>query len=194
MTPFVCEDGRTVLGLCERPSSVAQLSPRAWDGVESISVLMRPFPLASREARDGDTVVDVRGIKIGGGGLAMIAGPCSIEGEAVFMEIARSVRKAGANILRGGAFKPRTSPYSFQGLGKDGLRILRAAGERLGMPTVTEVLDPRHVGLVGQYADMFQIGAEHAELRTPQGSRADVQARPPQARDERNRQRPAHVG
>jgi 3-deoxy-7-phosphoheptulonate synthase len=93
----------------------------------------------------------------------MIAGPCSIEGEAIFMEIAEQVHAAGANILRGGAFKPRTSPYSFQGLGEDGLKILHAAGERFGMPTVTEVMDPRQVQMVERQADILQIGARNMQ-------------------------------
>src|SRR3954451_9248781 len=108
------------------------------------------FPMAFREFRGVDTVVEVKGVRIGGGHLAMIAGPCAIEGEPVLMEIAGRVRDAGANILRGGAFKPRSSPYSFQGLGPDGLKILQAAGQRFGMPTVTEVMDPRQVELVGR--------------------------------------------
>ena len=89
----------------------------------------------------------------------MIAGPCAIESESLLFEIAARVRQAGANILRGGAFKPRTSPYSFQGLGQDGLKILQAAGEQFGMPVVTEVMDPRQVEMVERYADILQIGA-----------------------------------
>ena len=95
--------------------------------------------------------------------LAVIAGPCAIESEPILVEIAGAVREAGANVLRGGAFKPRTSPYSFQGLGEDGLKILKATGERFGMPTVTEVMDPRQVDLVERYADIFQIGARNMQ-------------------------------
>ena len=93
----------------------------------------------------------------------MIAGPCAVESEAILIEIAEAVRDAGANVLRGGAFKPRTSPYSFQGLGEDGLKILKAAGERFGMPVVTEVMDPRQVDLVERYADIIQIGARNMQ-------------------------------
>jgi 3-deoxy-7-phosphoheptulonate synthase len=103
------------------------------------------------------------GVSIGGGSLILIAGPCAIESEEVLREIAELVRAAGANVLRGGAFKPRTSPYSFQGMGEDGLKILQTVGAELGMPTVTEVMDPRQVGLVDQYADMLQIGARNMQ-------------------------------
>ena len=102
-------------------------------------------------------------VKIGGGSLAMIAGPCAIESLAVLDEIAGAVKKAGANILRGGAFKPRTSPYSFQGLGEDGLKYLRDIGVKHDMPVVTEVMDPRQIPLVERYADMFQIGARNMQ-------------------------------
>jgi 3-deoxy-7-phosphoheptulonate synthase len=102
-------------------------------------------------------------VRIGGGALAMIAGPCAVESSVVLDEIAGQVRAAGANILRGGAFKPRTSPYSFQGLGEEGLRILRDVGQKHRMPVVTEVMDPRQVPLVDRYADMFQIGARNMQ-------------------------------
>ncbi len=119
------------------------------------------------DLRPADTVVEVKGggktVRIGAGSLALIAGPCAIEGEAILEEIAGSVKKAGANILRGGAFKPRTSPYSFQGLGEEGLRILRDVGHKHGMPVVTEVMDPRQVPLVERYGDMFQIGARNMQ-------------------------------
>ena len=119
------------------------------------------WPAASSIA--DDSVFEIKGVKIGGGHLAMIAGPCAIESEPLLFEIAARVREAGANILRGGAFKPRTSPYSFQGLGEDGLKILQAAGEQFGMPVVTEVMDPRQVELVERYADIFQIGARNMQ-------------------------------
>jgi 3-deoxy-7-phosphoheptulonate synthase len=102
-------------------------------------------------------------VKVGGGALAMIAGPCAIESAEILNEIAEHVKKAGANILRGGAFKPRTSPYSFQGLGEDGLKILRQVGDAHDMPVVTEVMDPRQVPIVERYADMLQIGARNMQ-------------------------------
>lgn len=109
------------------------------------------------------TVVDVQGVKIGGEHKAVIAGPCSVESWDQILAAAEAVKEAGAHILRGGAFKPRTSPYSFQGLGEEGLRLLRKAGNVVGLPVVTEVLDPRHVDLVAKYADMLQIGARNMQ-------------------------------
>src|SRR6185312_16004504 len=125
--------------------------------------ILKPYKLASREWHADDSRFDIKGVKVGGGHLMMIAGPCAIEGEAVLFEIAEKVRDAGANVLRGGAFKPRTSPYSFQGLGEDGLKILKAAGERFAMPVVTEVMDPRQVEMVERYADVFQVGARNMQ-------------------------------
>ena len=142
---------------------------QAMPGVEKVLPILKPFKLASRQMHPGDTVVEVKAgdngpvVKIGGGHLAMIAGPCAIEGEEILTEIAKTVHASGANILRGGAFKPRTSPYSFQGMGEPGLRILRDVGHSLGMPVVTEVMDPRQVALVEKYSDMFQIGARNMQ-------------------------------
>src|SRR5205823_10774320 len=132
-------------------------------GVEQVLPIMKPFKLASREFNKQDSVVIVGKVRIGGGAMAMIAGPCAIEGAAILDEIAGHVKKAGANILRGGAFKPRTSPYSFQGLGEEGLKILKGMGAKHEMPVVTEVMDPRQVPLVERYADMFQIGARNMQ-------------------------------
>ncbi|HEX8202249.1 MAG TPA: 3-deoxy-7-phosphoheptulonate synthase [Isosphaeraceae bacterium] len=154
---------RTIIGVIGDEEKLNAESLRAIEGVESVVPILKPFKLASREFRPADSVFDVKGVRIGGGHLAMIAGPCAIESEAVLVEIAAAVREAGANILRGGAFKPRTSPYSFQGLGEDGLKILKATGAQFGMPTVTEVMDPRQVDLVERYADMFQIGARNMQ-------------------------------
>ena len=136
---------------------------QAIPGVEQVVPILKPYKLASREFHADDSVFDDQGVKVGGGHLAMIAGPCAVESEAILVEIAEAVRDAGANILRGGAFKPRTSPYCFQGLGEDGLKILKATGERFGMPVVTEVMDPRQVELVERYADMIQIGARNMQ-------------------------------
>ena len=141
-----------------------QVEPlQAIAGVEQVVPILKPYKLASREFHADDSVFEIKGIKVGGGHLAMIAGPCAIESESILVEIAEAVRDAGANILRGGAFKPRTSPYSFQGLGEDGLKILKATGERFGMPVVTEVMDPRQVDLVERYADIMQIGARNMQ-------------------------------
>jgi 3-deoxy-7-phosphoheptulonate synthase len=154
---------RTIIGVIGDEEKVQAEPLQAIEGVESVVPILKPFKLASREFHPADSTIEVRGVKIGGGHLAMIAGPCAIEGEARLLAIAEHVREAGANILRGGAFKPRTSPYSFQGLGEDGLKMLRAAGDRFGMPTVTEVMDPRQVDLVERYADMLQIGARNMQ-------------------------------
>jgi 3-deoxy-7-phosphoheptulonate synthase len=132
-------------------------------GVEQVLRILKPFKLASREFHKADTVVTVGKTKIGGGHLGLIAGPCAVENVEFLDEIAGRAKAAGANILRGGAFKPRTSPYSFQGLGEKGLQILHDVGAKHGMPVVTEVMDPRHVDLVCRYADMLQIGARNMQ-------------------------------
>lgn len=154
---------RTIIGVIGDEEKLRAEPLAAIDGVEQVVPIMKPFKLASRDFQAQDTVVEVKGIRIGGGQLAMIAGPCAIEGEAILSEIAEKVRDAGANILRGGAFKPRTSPYSFQGLGEDGLKILKSTGERFGMPVVTEVMDPRQIDMVTKYADIMQIGARNMQ-------------------------------
>src|SRR3954471_7948906 len=146
---------RTIIGVIGAEEKLNAESLQAIEGVEAVVPIHKPFKLASREFHAEESVFEVKGVRIGGGHLAMIAGPCAIESEPVLVEIAAQVREAGANILRGGAFKPRTSPYSFQGLGEDGLKILKATGERFGMPTVTEVMDPRQIDLVERYADIF---------------------------------------
>jgi 3-deoxy-7-phosphoheptulonate synthase len=155
---------RTLIGVIGDEDIIRNAPLRAFPGVEDVVPILKPYKLASREFQLEDTVIDVGcGVRIGGGSLAMIAGPCAIESEEVLFDIARSVQAAGANILRGGAFKPRTSPYSFQGLGEAGLKILRSVGDELSMPVVTEVMDPRQVELVDRYTDMFQIGARNMQ-------------------------------
>ncbi len=154
---------RTIIGVIGDENKLQTQPLQAIPGVEQVLPIMKPFKLASREFNKKDTVVQLGKVKIGGGSLAMIAGPCAIESLAVLDEIAGAVKKAGANILRGGAFKPRTSPYSFQGLGEDGLKYLRDIGVKHDMPVVTEVMDPRQIPLVERYADMFQIGARNMQ-------------------------------
>ncbi|HVS37926.1 MAG TPA: 3-deoxy-7-phosphoheptulonate synthase [Gemmataceae bacterium] len=159
---------RTLIGVIGDEDKLQAEPLQAIPGVEQVLPILKPFKLASREFHAADTVVEVSGpgaktVRIGGGSLALIAGPCAIEGEAILDDIAGSVKRAGANLLRGGAFKPRTSPYSFQGLGEEGLRILRDVGHKHGLPVVTEVMDPRQVPLVERYADMFQIGARNMQ-------------------------------
>ncbi len=154
---------RTIIGVIGDEEKLQVEPLQAIDGVEKVLPILKPFKLASREFHAEDSIIEVKGVRIGGGHLAMIAGPCAIESEERLAEIAEKVQAAGANILRGGAFKPRTSPYSFQGLGETGLKILQAVGERFGMPVVTEVMDPRQVDLIERYTDIFQIGARNMQ-------------------------------
>jgi 3-deoxy-7-phosphoheptulonate synthase len=154
---------RTIIGVIGDEDRLQAEPLEAIEGVEQVVPILKPFKLASREFHAEESVFDIKGIRVGGGHLMMIAGPCAIESEERLFEIAEKVKEAGANVLRGGAFKPRTSPYSFQGLGEDGLKILKAAGERFGMPVVTEVMDPRQVDLVVDYTDIIQIGARNMQ-------------------------------
>jgi 3-deoxy-7-phosphoheptulonate synthase len=154
---------RTIIGVIGDENKLHAEPLQAIAGVEQVLPIMKAFKLASREFNKKDTVVRVGKVKIGGGAMAMIAGPCAIESLGVLDEIAAAVKSAGAAILRGGAFKPRTSPYSFQGLGEDGLKMLRDVGAKYDMPVVTEIMDPRQIPLVERYADMFQIGARNMQ-------------------------------
>jgi 3-deoxy-7-phosphoheptulonate synthase len=154
---------RTIIGVIGDEMKLQPQPLQAIPGVEQVLPIMKPFKLASREFNKKDTVVEVGKVKIGGGHMAMIAGPCAIEGREILDEIAGHVKKAGANILRGGAFKPRTSPYSFQGMGEEGLKILREIGDKHDMPVVTEVMDPRQIPLIEKYTDMFQLGARNMQ-------------------------------
>ena len=134
------------------------------EGVDRVLRVSRPFKLASREVREDDTVVELpHGVRVGAGRPVIVAGPCAVETEDQLRDTARAVRAAGAHALRGGAFKPRTSPYSFQGLGVEALRLLREAGDEFGMPVVTELLSERDVDAVAQYADVLQIGARNMQ-------------------------------
>jgi 3-deoxy-7-phosphoheptulonate synthase len=154
---------RTIIGVIGDEQKLSAEPLRAIPGVHDVIPVLPPYKLASREAHPEPSIVEVAGVKIGGGYLAMIAGPCAVEDPERMASIAAAVKAAGANILRGGAFKPRTSPYAFQGLGVEGLKILRETGDRFGLPVVTEVMDPRYVPVVEQYADMIQIGARNMQ-------------------------------
>nr|WP_298405949.1 3-deoxy-7-phosphoheptulonate synthase [uncultured Chloroflexus sp.] len=134
-----------------------------FDGVKETVRITQPYKLVSREVKPSDTIVQVGDVKVGGGHLAIIAGPCSVESEEQIMATARAVREAGANMLRGGAFKPRSSPYSFRGLGEYGLQLLAQARAETGLPIVTEVMTPADVELVAKYADVLQIGARNMQ-------------------------------
>ncbi len=132
-------------------------------GVKETLRITQSYKLVSREVRPHDTIVDVRGVKVGGGSVVVIAGPCSVESEEQIIESARVVRDAGANMLRGGAFKPRSSPYTFRGFGELGLKLLAQARDETGLPSVTEVMTPGDVDLVARYADVLQIGARNMQ-------------------------------
>ena len=132
-------------------------------GIQEIVQITKPYKLASREWQPRNTVIDIGGVKVGGDEVVMMAGPCSVEGVEMLMETARHVASRGAKMLRGGAFKPRTSPYSFQGLGEDGLKMLARAREETGLKVITEVVTPGDVELVSRYADVLQIGTRNMQ-------------------------------
>jgi len=154
---------RTVIGAIGNKQPEHKHILEALDGVEQVVPIMRPYKLASREFHPGNSVIDLAGVKIGGGQVVIMAGPCAIEDRKSLHAIAKAVRAGGSAVLRGGAFKPRTSPYSFQGLGEDGLKLLREVGDEFNMPVVTEVMDVRDVELVERYADMIQVGARNVQ-------------------------------
>ncbi len=131
--------------------------------VETVTRIMKPYKLASREFKSEDSVVTVKGVPIGGKRVIVMAGPCAVETKEQLFEAAQAVKSAGASILRGGAFKPRTSPFSFQGLGQEGLELLASARREFNMPVVTEVVDPHDVSLVARYADILQVGSRNMQ-------------------------------
>lgn len=135
----------------------------SFDGVEKVVPILAPYKVASAEVQPHRSVVETRGLSVGGKKIGVIAGPCSVEGEEQILSIARAAKEAGATGLRGGAFKPRTSPYSFQGLKEEGLKLLAAARDETGLAVVTEVMSPANVGLVARYADVLQIGARNMQ-------------------------------
>ena len=152
---------RTVIGAVGDRQQILQLPLEALGGVERAVPVMRPFKLVSREFQEANTVIEIRGVRIGDGSFTSIAGPCAVESRDVLFQTAEAVREAGATVLRGDAFKPRTSPFSFQGLKEKGLTLLAEAREEFDMPFVAEVLDPRDVELVAGYADMVRIGTRN---------------------------------
>jgi len=156
---------RTVIGVVGdergKPHHLESLS--VLEGVENVVPILQPYKLASREFNPESTLVSVGNVKIGNQKLQVMAGPCSVENEEQILQTAYEVKKAGATILRGGAFKPRTSPYTFQGLGEEGLKLLAKAREVTGLPIVTEVLDPEDLEVVENYSDMLQIGARNSQ-------------------------------
>lgn len=155
---------KTVIGAIGDKRLLSMNQMLTMDGVENVVPIMKPYKLASKELHKEKSVIEVGyGVTVGGDRLAVFAGPCAIESQEQFTFVSKAVKKSGANILRGGAFKPRSSPYSFQGLESDGLKIMYNSGKELGMPICTEVLDPRDVELVATYADIMQIGARNMQ-------------------------------
>ena len=132
-------------------------------GVEDVIPILKPYKLAGREMHHAPSVIDCDGVKVGGDTIALMAGPCSVESLEQMCTTAKAVKKAGANMMRGGAFKPRTSPYSFQGLEEEGLKLLKEAKDLTGLPIVTEVMNPAEVDLVARYADVLQVGARNVQ-------------------------------
>jgi 3-deoxy-7-phosphoheptulonate synthase len=157
---------RTIIGVIGDTSKVTEEeedSIRAASGVENVVRILKPYKLASREFRKENTEISVRGIVIGGKRIPVMAGPCAVENKTVLMGIAEKVKAGGAAFLRGGAYKPRTSPYSFQGLGEEGLKYLAEAREKTGMPIITEIMDPRDLDAIVEYSDIIQIGARNMQ-------------------------------
>ncbi len=154
---------RIILGVIGDVENLASVPFYAFKGVEEIIRIMKPYKLASREFKDFDTIIKVKDITIGGKEVIVMAGPCVVENEKQIFETARYVKASGAKILRGGAFKPRTSPYSFQGLGEEGLKLLAQAGKETGLAIVTEVMSVNQIDLVAEYTDIFQVGARNMQ-------------------------------
>lgn len=156
-------DNQCILGLVGDTTKIDPSQIKANIDVEKVLVVKDPFKLASRDSHPEDTIIDVDGVKIGGGNIVIMAGPCAVENETQIMTIAKAIKASGANIIRGGAFKPRTSPYSFQGMGEDGLKLLRKAKEATGLPIVTEIMDEINFDIVEEYTDILQIGARNMQ-------------------------------
>jgi 3-deoxy-7-phosphoheptulonate synthase len=152
---------RTVIGAVGDREMIQQLPWEALPGVERAVPVLKPFKFVSRDFQEDDTIVEVGGVPVGGGHFVAIAGPCAVESREQLFASAEAVARAGARILRGDAFKPRTSPYAFQGLGEKGLELLAEAREEFGLPFVAEVVDPRDVELVSQYADLVRVGTRN---------------------------------
>ena len=164
LTPEISKgEDRSIIGVIGGNAYAYREAFAHLGGIQEIVQITKPFKLASREWQPRDTVIDVGGVKIGGREPVMMAGPCSVEGLDMLLETARHVASRGAKILRGGAFKPRTSPYSFQGLGEAGLKMLAEARDETGLRVITEVVTPGDVDLVARYADILQIGTRNMQ-------------------------------
>jgi 3-deoxy-7-phosphoheptulonate synthase len=157
-------ESQNIVGVVGTPITIAlQESLESMSGVREVVRISRPYKLATREFHPMDTIVDVSGVTVGGGSAVVMAGPCAVESEEQIMTVAHAIKKAGAHMLRGGAFKPRSSPYSFRGMGEAALKLMAKARSETGLPIVTEVMTPTDVALVAEYADLLQIGARNMQ-------------------------------
>jgi len=154
---------RTIIGAIGSKTRMNEMTVESLPGVEKVVPILEPYKLASRSFKDEDTIISVRNVKIGDNAVQVIAGPCAVESREQLLTVARMVKEAGATVLRGGAFKPRTSPYSFQGMEEEGLKLLAEARTLTGLPFVTEVMDTSSLPLVAEYADILQIGARNMQ-------------------------------
>ncbi len=154
---------RTIIGAIGDEARLASISLEALPGVESVMPILKPYKLVSREFRKEPSIIDIEGVRIGDTAFQVIAGPCSVESRESLIECAMKVKESGASILRGGAFKPRTSPYDFQGLGVEGLKLLAEAKKATGLPVISELMDPRDTEVVCEYVDIVQIGARNMQ-------------------------------
>jgi 3-deoxy-7-phosphoheptulonate synthase len=153
----------TIIGVIGDDRPIDREQFEMLDGVEKTVPVLKPFKLASRDMHPADSIINLGAVQVGSSHLTLIAGPCAVESRTQILEIAHAVKEAGATALRGGAFKPRTSPYSFQGMGEEGLQYLAEAREQTGLPIVTEAMSPEQVPLVAKYADVIQIGARNMQ-------------------------------
>jgi len=154
---------KTVIGIVGDDKTRVVENMQGMPGIEKIIPILQPYKFAGREAHPEDTVIQIDGLRIGGGEVTVMAGPCAVESREQLLTAARAVKKSGARVLRGGAYKPRSSPYSFQGLGEEALKYLAEARDETGLLVVTEVTDPRNVELVCEYADILQVGARNMQ-------------------------------
>ncbi|MGE4318383.1 MAG: 3-deoxy-7-phosphoheptulonate synthase [Deferribacterales bacterium] len=156
-------NGRVIMGAIGDDRALREKPLFTMPGVEKVVPISKPYKLVSKDFKRTETVLDIKGIKIGGGNVVVMAGPCSVENRDMLFYLAERTSKAGAKILRGGAFKPRTSPYAFQGLGEEGLKYLREAADAHGMLVITELMDVRDMDLICKYTDIIQIGARNMQ-------------------------------
>ncbi len=154
---------RTVIGAIGDRTRAHSLGLEAMEGVEKVVPISKPFKLVSREFRQENTIIDLNGVKLGAEKIIVMAGPCAVESEEQVKQIAAAIKESGADVLRGGAYKPRTSPYAFQGMEEEGLKLLAEAREKTGLCIVTEVVNPQCVPLVEKYADILQVGARNMQ-------------------------------